>query len=48
MSGGRKAGIEKNSNFFRKGISGDWKNHLNDNELILFERSLKIYKDIIN
>ena len=48
MSGGRKAGIEKNSNFFRKGISGDWKNHLNENELILFEKSLKIYKDIIN
>ena len=48
MSGGRKPGVEKQSNFFRKGISGDWKNHMNENELILFNKSIKYFEDIIN
>ena len=47
MSGGRKPGVEKQSNFFRKGISGDWKNHLKDKDSELFRNSLKLYKDVV-
>lgn len=33
LSGGRKAGTADASNFFRKGVSGDWKMHFDDHFL---------------
>jgi len=36
MSGGRKSGEEDIESFYRKGIAGDWKNHLNEELLQAF------------
>lgn len=36
MSGGRKQGQKSNSSFYRKGVSGDWKNHFTDPVAQLF------------
>ncbi len=36
MSGGRKKGQENVKNHFRKGIPGDWRNHLNDEHIAAF------------
>jgi len=44
MSGGRKPGAEDQKSFFRKGISGDWQNHFNAQEVALFQKSLELYK----
>jgi hypothetical protein len=38
LSGGRKAGEEDNSSFFRKGIIGDWKNHFDEKSLEIFNQ----------
>jgi len=46
MSGGRKAGNEKQGSFFRKGISGDWKNFLSPGEAAGFEIALKKYQEV--
>ncbi len=37
LSVGRGAGQEDSKSFFRKGISGDWKNHFSDEEKKLFK-----------
>lgn len=39
LSGGRRSGEEDRASFFRKGISGDWRNHFTDamNEAFLVE-----------
>lgn len=37
LSGGRKPGEEDANSFIRKGIVGDWKNHLGEKELATFE-----------
>jgi|TARA_B110000495_G_C23040086_1_gene623241 hypothetical protein len=47
MSGGRMAGVENNTSFFRKGISGDWKNYLKDKDSELFRNALKLYNDAV-
>lgn len=36
MSGGRKQGQEDKSSFFRKGIKGDWQNHMNNKQSTQF------------
>ena len=36
MSGGRSAGVENRQTFFRKGIVGDWRNSLSDEEVSQF------------
>lgn len=36
MSGGRKKGEENVKNHFRKGVAGDWRNHLNEAHIAAF------------
>jgi LPS sulfotransferase NodH len=36
LSGGRDSGSEDRGSFFRKGVSGDWKNHLDDEAVAVF------------
>lgn len=48
MSGGRKPGAEDQKSFFRKGVSGDWQNHFNEQEAALFQKALELYESIIN
>jgi hypothetical protein len=38
LSGGRTAGQEDRASFFRKGVAGDWRNHLSDDSRALFSR----------
>lgn len=38
LSGGRKAGQENISSFYRKGIVGDWKNHFDNKSLEIFNQ----------
>lgn len=38
---GRKAGVENNDSFFRKGVSGDWKNYFIDDDLDYFYSKAK-------
>lgn len=46
LSGGRKPGDGDNSNFFRKGVSGDWVNFLNETEVSMFDSALKLYNEL--
>jgi hypothetical protein len=39
LSGGRRQGSEDTGSHYRKGVAGDWKNHLNSEHLAHFERS---------
>lgn len=41
MTKGRKRGSEDKDSFFRKGVSGDWENHLSKEESDLFNPVLK-------
>jgi hypothetical protein len=36
LSGGRKPGQEDSTHKFRRGVAGDWRNHLNENHLAAF------------
>ena len=47
MSGGRRAGSEDQKSFFRKGISGDWRNHLTEHEARLFKAAVATYEKLI-
>lgn len=38
LSGGRKAGVESPGSFYRKGVAGDWPNHLNEEALEILAR----------
>ncbi|MFQ5510006.1 MAG: sulfotransferase [Leptospirillia bacterium] len=38
LSGGRERGSEDSSSFYRKGISGDWKNHFDRKSAQMFEK----------
>ena len=38
MSGGRKQGQENVKNHFRKGVPGDWRNHLNEEHIRFFKK----------
>ena len=38
LTGGRDRGTEDQASFFRKGITGDWKNHLDMTEASLFSK----------
>jgi hypothetical protein len=38
LSGGRKAGLQDNSSFLRKGIAGGWRQHLNKHSRKLFNQ----------
>jgi len=40
MTGGRTSGKEDEKSFFRRGIAGDWRNHLNDEDNDLFMQTL--------
>lgn len=42
--GGRKVGEEDETSHYRKGIPGDWRNHLTDDHLTLFR---KCYGDLV-
>jgi hypothetical protein len=42
--GGRKVGEEDESSHYRKGVAGDWRNHLTDDHLKLFR---KRYGDLV-
>ncbi len=41
MSGGRNRGDEDKNSFFRRGISGDWENHLSEEESKAFEKAME-------
>lgn len=43
MSGGRAPGAEDKRSFFRKGVSGDWENHLNSPQARLFDKAIDLY-----
>ncbi len=47
MSGGRKPGSEDKGSFFRKGISGDWRNHFSAEEIKVFNNALDRYEQVI-
>jgi len=38
LTGGRELGEEDNQSFFRKGIVGDWRNHLDDTNIATFNQ----------
>ena len=40
LSGGRKQGQQNKSSFFRKGISGDWKNHFDEDVVVAFKKEM--------
>ncbi|NQV41612.1 MAG: sulfotransferase domain-containing protein [Candidatus Marinimicrobia bacterium] len=44
MSGGRAPGAEDKKSFFRKGVSGDWENHLSSQEAKLFSTAIDLYQ----
>lgn len=44
MTGGREAGQTDTKSFFRSGVVGDWKNHLNEGDNELFRRALSEIK----
>lgn len=43
LSGGRKQGEQSKSSFFRKGISGDWKNHFDEDVISAFKKEMGNY-----
>lgn len=43
-AGGRKVGQENNDSHYRKGVPGDWKNHLTRNHIALIQQE---YNDVI-
>jgi hypothetical protein len=45
LSGGRTAGQEDTSSFFRKGISGDWRNHLSEEASAAFRNRAGAWLD---
>ena len=46
LSGGRKPGEGDNTSFFRKGVSGDWVNFLQEDEVSIFDSAVKLYSSL--
>jgi hypothetical protein len=43
LSGGRSKGADDNKSFFRKGISGDWKNYFDEEVAALFNQHTEAF-----
>ena len=46
LSGGRAPGTEDMDSFFRKGVSGDWRKHLSNEDVGIFEEAVAMYREV--